>query len=315
MTRPLRSGPLGSGGRGILTSVASSVLFGGIYFVTPMLAPASAESIWGIRNLITIPVIALALLAIRQWHLITEVGRRIQRKPVLLLGILVCGVLVAAQLWVFSWAPLHGRGMQVALGYFLLPLVLVVVGRLLYKDRLAWWQWLAAGCAAVGVGFELIRVGGVSWETLLVALGYPLYFVLRRALGIGHLGGMFWEFLALAPVAVVLLGLEIADGSATAANPALWWAAPLFAVASGVALMFYLAASRLLTMSLFGLLSYLEPALLMVASMLNGERIAAGELVIYGAIWVAVLVLVTGGIAQLRANRGSGSSEPPRDRV
>src|SRR5690606_1491384 len=131
------------------------------------------------------------------------------RRNPLLLGILACGALIAAQLWVFSWAPLHGRGMQVALGYFLVPLVLVVLGRFLYKDRLAWWQWLAAGIAALGVGFELIRVGGVSWETLLVALGYPVYFVLRRALGIAHLGGMFWEFAALAPVAAVLLVLEV----------------------------------------------------------------------------------------------------------
>ncbi|QZY53110.1 EamA family transporter RarD [Leucobacter tenebrionis] len=307
MTGPLRPGPLGSGGRGIAVSVASSVLFGGIYFVTPWLAPASAESIWGLRDLITIPVIALALVVIRQGRLITEIGSRIRRNPLLLLGILACGALVAAQLWVFSWAPLHGRGMQVALGYFLLPLVLVVVGRLLYKDRLAWWQWLAAGIAALGVGFELIRVGGISWETLLVALGYPVYFVLRRALGTAHLGGMFWEFVVLAPVAAVLLVLEVVDGGALAANPALWWAAPLFAVASGVALMFYIAASRLLTLSIFGLLSYLEPALLMVASMLNGERIAAGEVVIYGAIWVAVLVLVAGGIAQLRPRRGPRS--------
>src|SRR5690606_13996872 len=99
--------------------------------------------------------------------------------------------------------------------------------RFLYKDHLAWWQWLAAGIAALGVGFELIRVGGVSWETLLVALGYPVYFVLRRALGIAHLGGMFWEFAALAPVAAVLLVLEVVDGVALAANPALRWAGPL----------------------------------------------------------------------------------------
>jgi chloramphenicol-sensitive protein RarD len=74
----------------------------------------------------------------------------------------------------------------------------------------------------------------------------------------------------------------------------------------------YLAASRLLTMSLFGLLSYLEPALLMVASMLNGERIGSDELVIYSAIWLAVLVLVAGGVALLLRDRRSGT---PRDPV
>src|SRR5690606_8131948 len=127
-------------------------------------------------------------------------------------------VLVAAQLWVFSWAPLNGRGLQVALGYFLLPLVLVVIGKYLYKDKLLWWHWLAAGVAAAGVVFEIIRVGSVSWETLLVCLGYPVYFVLRRAIGTTHLGGMFWEFLLLSPIALVIVVLEAANGTTLQAN-------------------------------------------------------------------------------------------------
>ncbi|QIM17938.1 EamA family transporter RarD [Leucobacter coleopterorum] len=297
------------GSRGALASVGSSVAFAGVYFVTPMLAPAPAEAIWGVRNLVTIPVILLALLAVRQWHLVTEIAHRIRRQPLLLLGSIVCGLLIAAQLWVFTWAPMHGRGLHVALGYFLLPLVLVVIGRFLYKDKLSWWQWLAAGVAAAGVTVELIRVGGISWETLLVCLGYPVYFVFRRSLGTNHLGGMFWEFSALAPLALVLVVIEITQGTAIAENPSLWWSAPLFSVWTGIALVLYVVASRLLTLSLFGLLSYLEPALLVVASLLIGERITGGEWYIYIMIWAAVLILVIGGVATvLRSRRRPGSS-------
>ena len=296
--------PVSQGSRGALASVGSSLAFAGVYFVTPLLAPAAAESIWALRNLITLPIILLAIIAVRQGHLIIEIGRRIRRRPLLLLGIIASGLLISAQLWVFTWAPLHGRGLQVAMGYFLLPLVLVVIGKFLYRDRLSWWQWLAAGIAALGVLVELIRVGGVSWETLLVALGYPVYFVLRRAIGTGNLGGMFWEFLVLVPVAAALVVVEIVRGTATAANPSLWWSAPLFAVWSGVGIVLYVAASRLLTMSIFGLLSYLEPALLVVASVLNGERISEGEWFIYAAIWTSVIVLITGGTALVvRARR------------
>ncbi len=268
-----------------------------------MLAPASAEAVWGIRILLTIPMIALALVAVRQWHLASDIVVRVRKQPLLALAIMACGLLVSAQLWVFSWAPMNGRGLQVALGYFLLPLVLIVVGRVLYKDQLKWWQWAAAGIAAVGVGFELVRVGGVSWETLLVALGYPVYFVLRRAIGTAHLGGMFWEFVAVSVIAAFFLGREVIIGEATAANPALWWAAPLFALWTGVALMLYLTASRLLTLSLFGLLSYLEPALLVVASLLNGERIGADEWLTYGTIWAAVGVILIGGVVTLIRER------------
>lgn len=286
-----------------------------------MLAPASAESIWGIRNLVTIPIIVLALLALRQWELVAQIWQRIRQKPILLLPILVCGFLVSAQLWLFSWAPLNGRGLQVALGYFLLPLVLVVIGRLLYKDTLLWWHWLAAGIAAVGVVFEFVRVGSISWETMLVAFGYPVYFVLRRAINMNHIGGMFWEFLLFAPLALVFVVREMANGYTMTANPSLYWFAPLFGAWTGVALVCYLLASRYLAISIFGLLSYLEPALLVVASILIGERIAPEEWPMYITVWVAVAVIIAGGAVQVartaiaRRNGGSESSEGGSDGV
>lgn len=259
----------------------------------------------------TIPLIVLTLLALKQLRLFTEIGARIRKRPLLVLPLLFTGFLVAAQLWLFSWAPLNGRGLQVALGYFLLPLVLVIIGRFLYKDRLLWWHWLAAAVATVGVFFEIFRVGSVSWETMLVALGYPVYFVLRRALGTHHLGGMLWEFLLLAPFAVVLAVREFASGEVLQANPTLVWLAPLFGVWSGVALICYLLASRYLSISIFGLMSYLEPALLVVASILIGERIASGEWPMYIAVWGAVGILVIGGTVQLiRNTRSRGRGGP-----
>lgn len=282
-----------------------------------MLAPASAESLWGVRNLVTIPLIIVTLAALRQLRLFREIAQRIKAKPVLLLPIVACGFIVSAQLWLFTWAPLNGRGLQVALGYFLLPLVLVLVGRILYRDQLLWWHWLAATVAAIGVVFELFRVGSVSWETMLVALGYPVYFVLRRAIGTNHLGGMLWEFLALSPIALLFVARELVQGDALQANPSLLWFAPLFGLWSGVALICYLLASRFLSISVFGLMSYLEPALLVVASILIGERITRGEWPMYIAVWGAVALLAIGGTAQLihaaRSRRlpGTASDDPP----
>ena len=298
MPRQQYAAPLISS-RGVIASILSSVLYAGLYFVTPHLAPASPEGIWAIRNFITVPFVFLVLLMTRQMHFARDVITKVRKKPILALGIITCGLLVSVQIWVFGYAPLNGRGLQVALGYFLLPLVLVIIGRLLYKDRLVWWQWVAAGVAAVGVGFEIVRVGSISWETLVVALGYPAYFVLRRAMGTNHLGGMLWEWVALFPIAIVFLVIELAPGTLFLENPALLWIGPLFAVMSALAYVLYIVALRLLIISLFGLLSYIEPALLVVASILNGEQIPADEWATYGAIWCAVLILVIGGAVEM----------------
>ena len=268
-----------------------------------MLHPLPGLGVWAVRVLISLPFVTVILLASRDWYLVTDIARRVRRKPVILLGLLVTAVILSAQLWLFAWAPLNGRGMQVALGYFLLPLVLVVVGRFLYQDRMTWWQWAAAGTALIGVVYEVIRVGGIGWETLLVAIGYPIYFVLRRAMGTGHLGGMWWDLGLMTVFALVVCIWTFWDGSMLAANSSLWWSAPGISLIAAAALSFYLAASRLLSMSLFGLLSYAEPALLLVASLLIGERIASGEWFSYGAIWGAVLILMVGGTVELVQSR------------
>ena len=304
MARLGPKGPgLSAGSRGAVVSIGSSVSFGLIYFLTPLLHPMSGDAVWAMRALTAVPFLTVVLLATRDWRLAADFGRRMRRRPLLALGALASAALLSAQLWVFAWAPLNGRAMQVALGYFLLPLVLVVVGRFLYKDRMVWWQWAAACTALIGVVYEVIRIGGVSWETLLVALGYPVYFVLRRSMGTGHVGGMWWDFAIMFPFAVAVTVWSFADGSWISTNPALWWAAPSISLFAAFALLLYMVASRLLSMSMFGLLSYVEPAMLLVASLLIGERIAAGEWFTYGAIWAAVLILVAGGAAEVIRGR------------
>lgn len=289
---------------GVATSVGASVLFGVVFYVTPLLRPMSAEAIWATRAVIAVPFVALVLVSMRQFDTAVEVGRRMVARPLLILGVLACGLLLAAQLWLFAWAPLNDRALQTALGYFLLPLVLVLQGRLLYKDSLQWWHWLAVGLAAIGVAFQIVHVGSISWETLLVALGYPLYFGIRRALGFAHTGGLLWEFGIVLPLAVWAIVHEFITNTALPENPALVWLAPAFGLGSVAALWLFVVASRLLPISIFGLLVYLEPALLVVASYLLGERIAPLDYVTYGAIWAAILVLIVGGVARLSsANR------------
>lgn len=288
--------------RGTLTSVASSFLFGLIYFLTPSLAPMSAEGIWAVRAVVTLAFMAIVLLQMRQWHLVGDVWVRIKKRPMLALGVLASSALLGVLLWLFGWAPLHGRGLNVALGFFLFPLVLVIIGRFLYKDQLKWWHWLATAAAAVGVTLQVILVGSLSWETVVVTLGYPLYLVLRRALDMAHSGGLFWEFLIALPVAVIALSNEMVHGGAFTRNPSLWWIAPVFALISATAIWMFILAAKLLPISVFGLMTYLEPALLVVASLLIGERIARLEYISYSFIWAAVITILVGGIVQYWRN-------------
>ncbi|MDD1016438.1 EamA family transporter RarD [Pseudomonas rubra] len=289
--------------KGIITSVTASFLFAVMYYYTSLLTPLDGEEVFGWRMLLTLPCVTLFMLLTRDWPLVTGLLVRIRQQPLLLLGLLGTSSLMGVQLWLFLWAPLHGRSLEVSLGYFLLPLTMVLTGRLVYGERLSRLQKVAVACALTGVGHELYQHGSFAWETLLVAAGYPLYFVLRRRCGTDHLGGLWADMCLLLPAALYFVIQGPLSAQDLAAHPGLYGLIPLLGVISALALICYVLASRLLAFSLFGLLSYVEPVLLVAVALLLGETIGPDQWLTYLPIWLAVLVLILEGVRHLLRHR------------
>lgn len=287
--------------KGVVLSVLASVLFGVMYFYTSLMKPLDGQEIFGWRMLLTVPCATLFMLFSGDWKLVRALAARLRRQPVLFFGLLLSSVLLGAQLLIFMWAPLHGRSLEVSLGYFLLPLSMILTGRVVYGEHLSYLQKIAAAFAAIGVAHELWRLGSFSWETLLVAGGYPLYFVLRRRLKTDNLGGLWFDMLFMLPIGLWF----IANGHPLAIQqtPLLYLLIPVLGIISASALVSYIIASRLLPFSLFGLLSYVEPVLLVGVALLLGESISRDEMLTYIPIWIAVGVLILEGAKHMLAQR------------
>ncbi|MEQ4601866.1 MAG: EamA family transporter RarD, partial [Pseudomonas amygdali] len=268
---------------------------------TSLMTPLDGEEIFGWRMLLTVPCATLFMLVSGDWRRVREVTVRLRQQPLLIFALLLSSVLLGAQLLIFMWAPLHGRSLEVSLGYFLLPLSMILTGRIVYGEHLSYLQKVAAVFAMIGVGHELWRLGSFSWETLLVAGGYPLYFVLRRKLKTDHLGGLWFDMLLMLPIGLWF----IANGHPQAIQqaPLLYLLIPVLGVISASALVSYIVASRLLPFSLFGLLSYVEPVLLVGVALLLGESIGRDEWLTYLPIWLAVVVLMIEGAKHVLTQR------------
>lgn len=290
--------------QGVVASVVASFIFGGIYFLAPLLMPLSGEQIFGWRMLMTIPFTTGWLLysgqGVAVWALLQRVGRHWPFALMLLLSSALAGV----QLWLFMWAPLHGHALPVSLGYFVLPLAMVLAGRLVFQERLTAWQTAATALAACGMGWELLRAGGMAWSTWVVVIGYPTYFVLRRILKTNSFAGHWLDVVLMLPVCVWFAlgdtsagftGWQALQGTAT-----LHWMVPLLGILSAVALALYMTANRLLPLGLFGLLSYVEPILLVVAALLMGERVQTGQEPMYVLIGLGIALLALEGVLQMR---------------
>nr|WP_275300584.1 EamA family transporter RarD [Pseudomonas sp. AF32] len=289
--------------KGIALSVTASALFAVMYYYTSLLAPLTGVEIFGWRMLLTMPCMTVFMWAAKEWGLVTRLARRLIATPRLLLGAMVSSLLMGLQLWLFMWAPLNGYSLDVSLGYFLLPLAMVLTGRIVYGERLSRFQKIAVSFATLGVLNELYRMGGLSWATLLVVVGYPIYFILRKRLGTDNLGGLWLDMTLILPLA---LWFVLSGGQGFAVFDQQPWLSvliPLLGVISTSALVTYIIASRLLSFSLFGLLSYVEPVLLLGVALLLGESIQAGEWLTYIPIWMAVAVLVLEGFRHLMRQR------------
>ncbi len=288
--------------QGVGLSVLSSVLFAALYYYATVLEPLSGFSIFGWRVVLALPVLALLLSRSRAWGEVHALHGRILSEWRLCVALVVSGALIGVQLLLFMWAPLHGYALDVSMGYFLLPLAMVIAGRVIYGERLTPLQQAAVVLAAIGVLHELIRVGSFSWATAVVVFGYPPYFMLRRRLRMNALAGLWFDMLLLTPIALWVLGAqETSVIEQFSGRPSLWILVPLLGVISSTALVCYLAASRRLPLGLFGLLGYVEPVLLFwVAFLLLEEPVSAQEWWTYLPIWAAVLLMVVEGGLALR---------------
>ena len=286
--------------RGVALSVMASCLFAGMYFYATLLHPLNGEQVFGWRVMFTVPLMTLFMWRVGEWARVTETVARLRAEPVLWVVLPLSSALLGVQLWLFLWAPMHQMALDVSMGYFILPLVMVLVGRVVYREHLSAWQALATACAAAGVVHELWREGRFSWASVLVALGFPAYFSLRKHFRLDHMGGLWIDMALTLPVGLWFVVSQGEVATTLADYPALAWLVPGLGAISASALALYVMAGRHLPFGLFGLLGYVEPVLLLGVAWMLGERIAPQQWLTYGPVWLAVGLLVIEGLLSLR---------------
>ncbi|MDK7143838.1 MAG: EamA family transporter RarD [Actinomyces sp.] len=282
-------------GRGVVVSLLSSVMFAAIAFVAGQLPALSGTQVWAWRIVLTVPGILFLLAVSGRWFWFSGEFKRTIAAPKKLLAYGFNVPMLASQMFLFGWAPQTGNTLALSMGYFLMPLVMVLFGRVIFKERLSTITFIATLVACAAVVFEVIRGGGLGWVTVYVAVGYPIYFVLRRIFETDGVGALTWEMALAMPLAIYAASRQNGVSIAFSHLPA----AILLLTLGGLsvfALIFYVMAAKLLPYAVFGLLSYVEPILVTVVATLLGERIEGLEWVTYIGIWLAVVILGLDGV-------------------
>ncbi|MBO1530802.1 EamA family transporter RarD [Psychrobacter sp. F1192] len=278
--------------QGTLASVSSSFLFSMMFLFGLFMLPLTGTQVASWRVLMMLLSLVLLVSLTKQWQHVFDYLKTLKTPKDWVVFILPTPIL-GGQIWLFMWGPVNGYGLDVTLGYFLLPLVMIVIGRFFYHENMSTLQWSAALCAALGIGYDILQYGSISWVTLFVCLGYPPYYLLRRAIAVPPITGLLSDLTLLTPVVLVML--YASDGFGMAAQyPKFWYLLPLLGAFSALAMSLTMIASSKLPVSLFGALSYIEPMLLFVLSItvLGQSLDEGGSLFMYGMIGLALLIMV-----------------------
>ncbi len=210
------------------------------------------------------------------------------RRALLIIGL--SAVLLAGNWLVFIWAVGAERVLEVSLGYFINPLVNVLLGMVFLGERQNRWQWLAIALTIVAMIVQTVGLGGVPWVSLVLAFSFGAYGYLRKTVAVGSAPGLFIETLLMLPIALIYLAYLIATiGAGPHADPRLMTYLVLTGPATAGALLMFAFAARRMRLTTLGMFQYLGPSMhFVIAIWLFREPINSVQLLSFALIWLSL---------------------------
>ena len=293
----------------MLYAVSASILWGLFPLYFKLLKEIPSFDIV-VHRLFWSCVFLVAVLAWRrQWGWVAEVRQR----PMVAAGFLLSALLLTGNWTLYVWAVNAGRIVDTSLGYFMSPLVSVFMGYLILKERMRPLQWLAVFLALGAVIWLTIANGSLPWISLLIALTFAFYGLLRKTAHLGALEGLSLETLLMLPLVLVILGVDtLRDSNAfthasTSAKILLALSGPITAVP----LLLFAHGARRIPLSMLGLMQYISPTIQLLGGVLiYGEPFAGARAIGFCVIWVALAVYSAEGLWRYLRTRAQSSAEP-----
>ena len=295
-------------GTGITFAVASYVLWGFLPLLFLSLAPTGAVEIVSWRIVLSLVFCAFLLTVTRGWGRFAALVR--DRTAIITLSIAAVFILVN---WsVFIYATMSGHIVEASLGYFTNPIVTVLLGVVVLRERLRPLQWVAIGVSACAVLTLAIGYGAFPWISLALAFSFGLYGLAKKQVGgrADAIGGLTVETAVLSPFAVLalaLLGPTLTIGTISPLHTVL-----LLSVGAATAtpLILFAAAARRIPLIYLGLVQYLSPIMqLVIGVALLHEPMPLGRWLGFGIVWIALAILTTDMVLAARRSRGDATVE------
>lgn len=277
---------------GLAFAVASYGLWGllPIYFIAAF--PTGAVELVAWRIVLSLVFCAILLTITRGWRAFAAIVRDGRS-----MGLLAIASVVILVNWlVYVYAALGNHVVEASLGYFINPIVTVLLGVLVLRERLRPLQWAAVGISVIAVVVLAVNYGQLPWIALVLAVSFGTYGLVKKQVGpkVDAISGLTIEtaYLAL-PAAAALVVIGVTSGL-TMGSVSVWHTVllSLAGVVTAIPLLLFAAGARRLPLVYLGLVQYLAPVLqLLIGVFVLHEPMPAARWIGFGIVWLALIVL------------------------
>lgn len=293
--------------RGYLSGLAAYVMWGFFPIYFHLLLPAGAVEILAHRVVWSVVCVAAITTGMRRWRSVAALRHR----PAVLAGVCLAAVLVAINWFVYIYGVNSDQVIETSLGYFINPLISVLFGVLIFKERLRPAQWTAIGLGAAAVAVIAVDYGRLPWIALTLAVSFGSYGLVKKRLALPPTDGLLVESSVLALPALAFLGTLTARGESTFASVSTGHTLLLIAagIITAVPLLLFADAANRIPMTGLGILQYAAPILQLACGVfLFDEPMPRAEFVGFCLVWVALIVFTWDALRVAGRNRSAAAS-------
>jgi len=293
-------------GRGLALAIGAYTVWGVVPMYVVLMQGVGAIELVGWRVLASLAAAAIIVTIVRGWGAVRTVLR--DRRS---LGVLVASGLAILVNWtVFAYAVLSGHIIETSLGYFLNPILSVVLAVVVLHERLRPAQWVAVGISLVAVVVLVVAYRSFPWIAILLALAFGVYGLLKKQVGarVDAITGFTLETVATVPFAIVMLVASsiILGPTIVEVSPLVQLAVVGFGVVTAVPLMLFSAAARRVSLATLGFTQYLAPTIsLLFGWLVMHEPMPPERLAGFGLVWLSLVVLMVDLVVAERRRRRS----------
>ena len=275
--------------RGFVLGAAAYLMWGLFPLYFPLLEPASATEILAHRIFWSLITMLVRVVAVRRWTQLRQLLADRRRLAILTLA----AVLIAANWGTYIWGVNNGHVIETSLGYFINPLVTVLMGVVILGERLRPVQWAALGIAGLAVVGLTVEYGRPPWVALVLAFSFGSYGLAKKKAHSGAVESLTFETLVIAPVALGYIVLLTLTGASTFTGEGALHVALLLGlgILTAVPLLCFGGAATRVSMTTLGLLQYVTPSMQFALGVLVfREPMPTMRWVGFGLVWLALVI-------------------------